>query len=139
MKKLLLSFLLIPMVLVGQKNNNGKVYDKHPAIGIVEQFTDAWISGDTEKLKNLTGEGFKMGSSMNNNPNYKPLPPFREGCATIEEVLPIGIIYPKSKSKIYVPVKLDGTLSKTVFEASHRDNTIKIYWHLEICCTRFIP
>ncbi len=67
----------------------------------------------------------------NNNPNYKPLPAFREGCATTEEVLPIGIIYPKSKSKIYVPVKLDGTLSKTVFEASHRDNTIKIYWHLD--------
>lgn len=71
MKKLLLPILLLPMILLGQKNNNGKVYDKHPAIDIVEQFTEAWISGDTETLKNLTGEGFKMGSSMNNNPNYK--------------------------------------------------------------------
>ena len=71
MKKLLLAFLLLPMILLGQKNNNGKVYDKHPAIDIVEQFTEAWISGDTVTLKNLTGEGFKMGSSMNNNPNYK--------------------------------------------------------------------
>ena len=52
-------------------------------------------------------------------------------CSATEEVLPIGIIYPKSKSKIYVPIKLDGTLSKTVFEASHRDNSIKIYWHLD--------
>jgi len=67
----------------------------------------------------------------NNNPNYKPLPPFREGCVSNEEVLPLGIIYPKAKSKIYVPIKLDGTLSKTVFEASHRDNSIKIYWHLD--------
>ena len=71
MKKILLSFLLLPVTLMGQKNTNGKVFDKHPAIAIVDQFTAAWISGDTETLKNLTGEGFKMGSSMNNNPNYK--------------------------------------------------------------------
>ena len=71
MKKSLLAFLLLPLILLGQKNNNGKVFDKHPAIDIVDQFTAAWISGDTETLKNLTGEGFKMGSSMNNNPNYK--------------------------------------------------------------------
>ena len=71
MKKSLLALLLLPLILWGQKNNNGKVFDKHPAIDIVDQFTAAWISGDTETLKNLTGEGFKMGSSMNNNPNYK--------------------------------------------------------------------
>ena len=71
MKKSLLALLLLPLILWGQKNNNGKVFDKHPAIDIVDQFTAAWISGDTETLKNLTGDGFKMGSSMNNNPNYK--------------------------------------------------------------------
>ena len=71
MKKSLLALLVLPLILWGQKNNNGKVFDKHPAIDIVDQFTAAWISGDTETLKNLTGEGFKMGSSMNNNPNYK--------------------------------------------------------------------
>lgn len=61
----------MPLTLWGQKNNNGKVFDKHPATDIVYQFTAAWISGDTETLKTLTGEGFKRGSSMNNNPNYK--------------------------------------------------------------------
>ena len=71
MKKSLLTLLLLPLILWGQKNNNGKVFDKHPAIDIVDQFTAAWISGDTETLKTLTGEGFKMGSSMNNSPNYK--------------------------------------------------------------------
>ena len=44
MKKLLLPFLLLPVILLGQKNNNGKVYDKHPAINIVEQFTSAFHS-----------------------------------------------------------------------------------------------
>ena len=71
MKKSLLALLMLPLILWGQKNNNGKVFDKHPAIDIVDQFTAAWISGDTEALITLTGEGFKMGSSMNNNPNYK--------------------------------------------------------------------
>lgn len=71
MKKFIFFFLALPMLSVAQKNNNGKVFDKHPAIDIVNQFTAAWISGDTEILSKLTGEGFKMGSSMNNDPNYK--------------------------------------------------------------------
>ena len=72
MKKIiLLTFLLIPLSSFTQKNNNGKVYDKHPAIDKVNKFTSAWITGDTETLKRLTGDDFKMGSSMNNNPNYK--------------------------------------------------------------------
>ena len=72
MKKIIiLSFLFIPLTSFTQKNNNGKVYDKHPAIDKVNKFTSAWISGDTETLKSLTGDDFKMGSSMNNNPNYK--------------------------------------------------------------------
>ena len=65
MKKLFLIFVSLPLISFSQKNNNGKVYDKHPAIDIVNQFTEAWISGDTETLKEITGEGFKMGSSMN--------------------------------------------------------------------------
>ena len=72
MKKIIiLTLLLIPISSFTQKNNNGKVYDKHPAIDKVNKFTSAWISGDTETLKSLTGDDFKMGSSMNNNPNYK--------------------------------------------------------------------
>tara|TARA_B100002019_G_scaffold68781_1_gene59224 strand:- start:206 stop:1129 length:924 start_codon:yes stop_codon:yes gene_type:complete len=72
MKKIIiLTFLLIPLSSFTQKNNNGKVYDKHPAIDKVNKFTSAWISGDTETLKSLIGDNFKMGSSMNNNPNYK--------------------------------------------------------------------
>lgn len=71
MKNLLILFLLVPMVLLGQKNNNGNVYDKHPAIDIADQFTQAWISGDTATLKSLTAEGFQMGQSMNNDPNYQ--------------------------------------------------------------------
>ncbi len=68
---ILLTLLLVSFLSFAQKNNNGKVYDKHPAIETVNKFTNAWISGDIETLKSLTGDDFKMGSSMNNNPNYK--------------------------------------------------------------------
>jgi hypothetical protein len=71
MKNFITILLLLPITLLGQKNKNGRVYDKHPAIEIVNQFSEAWITGDTVTLKNLTGKDFKMGSSMNNNPNYK--------------------------------------------------------------------
>ena len=49
MKKViyLLSFLFV-FSLNAQKNKNGSVYDKHPAIEIVDAFNQAWISGDIE-------------------------------------------------------------------------------------------
>lgn len=71
MKKLLFLLVLVPAITLAQKNNNGKVYDKHPALDIAEKFGQAWISGDVETLKSLVGEGFKMGNSMNTNPMYK--------------------------------------------------------------------
>ena len=71
MKKLLFLLVLVPAITLAQKNNNGKVYDKHPALDIAEKFGQAWISGDVETLKSLVGQGFKMGNSMNTNPMYK--------------------------------------------------------------------
>ena len=41
------------------------------------------------------------------------------------------LIYPKEPTRIYVPVDLDGTLSKTVFTIAHRLQNIKIHWHLD--------
>ena len=73
MKKILflsLIFFISTSISLAQKNNNGKVYDEHPAIDIVNKFGKAWISGDTETLKRLVGDGFKMGSAMNASPNY---------------------------------------------------------------------
>ena len=71
MKKLIFLLILFPTIIIAQKNNNGKVYDQHPALDIAEKFGQAWISGDTETLKSLVGEDFRMGSAMNTNPNYE--------------------------------------------------------------------
>lgn len=64
-------FLIIPFLAMSQKEKNGKVYKKHPAIEIVNQFNNAYVEGDVETLKSLVSEDFKMWNSMNNNPNYK--------------------------------------------------------------------
>jgi hypothetical protein len=71
MKKLLFMLVLIPAINLAQKNNNGNVYDKHPALDVAEKFGQAWISGDTETLKSLVGDQFRMGSAMNTDPNYE--------------------------------------------------------------------
>ena len=67
------------------------------------------------------------------NPDYKPLPPYKKGCGTLDEASnnPMQIIYPKSFTKIYVPVDLDGKLSRTVFKAAHRNPKTTIYWHID--------
>ena len=53
-------FMLCSALVLGQtKNVNGKVYDQHPAIEVVDQFTKAFVEGDTLTLKNLTTEDFR--------------------------------------------------------------------------------
>lgn len=64
------------------------------------------------------------------NASYKELPPFREGCE-ISGIAAMEIIYPKQFSKIYVPIELDGTKGKTVFQVAHRNANAAIYWHLD--------
>lgn len=66
------------------------------------------------------------------NPVYKTLPPLRDDCKTFEdnENKSFALIYPYKNTKIYVPVMLDGTPGKTVFQATHRDKNIKVFWYL---------
>ena len=68
MKKViyLLSFLFV-FSLNAQKNKNGSVYDKHPAIEIVDAFNQAWISGDIEKAASYLSDDFRIknGNSLN--------------------------------------------------------------------------
>jgi penicillin-binding protein 1C len=64
------------------------------------------------------------------NPTYKDLPPLRSDCETTG-LNSMEIIYPKQFSKIYVPVELDGTIGKTIFQIAHRKANAIIYWHLD--------
>jgi penicillin-binding protein 1C len=64
------------------------------------------------------------------NPSYKVLPPYRSDCE-IQGQGSMEIIYPKQFSKIYVPVEIDGSMGKTIFEVAHRRSDALIYWHLD--------
>jgi len=65
------------------------------------------------------------------NPDYKPLPKFKEGCAGQSTGQPMQLIYPLPNSKILLPIDLDGSLKSTVFKAAHREENSTIYWHLD--------
>ncbi len=40
-------------------------------------------------------------------------------------------LYPNAAAKIYIPIELDGSVGRTVFEAIHRDRAARLYWHLD--------
>ena len=40
-------------------------------------------------------------------------------------------VYPSPAGKIYVPVELDGSKGRAVFEVVHRDAGAELYWHLD--------
>jgi len=64
------------------------------------------------------------------NSSYKELPPIRKDCET-SGLKSMEFIYPKQFSKIFVPVELDGTMGKTVFQVAHRKQNTILYWDLD--------
>jgi len=73
MKKLLSTLLLLCMIIGvnAQKNANGVIYDKHPAIDVVENFMKAFVKGDAATMTSLTTDDFKAYNAMNTNWDYK--------------------------------------------------------------------
>lgn len=65
------------------------------------------------------------------NPTYHSLPPFRSDCNVADNVSVMQLIYPKQPTQIYVPVDLNGELSRTVFTVAHRNPETIIYWHID--------
>ena len=61
MKKLVLGVLMLSAMSTSaqKKHKNGTIYDQHPGIEIVNEFTKAFVAGDADKLKSLVTEDFK--------------------------------------------------------------------------------
>ena len=70
-KKFIITLIFLTNVTFSQKNENGKVYDKHPAISIALKFNLALTSGDTTALKELVTEDFISYNSNYYHPRYK--------------------------------------------------------------------
>ena len=62
----LLSFLFV-FSLTAQKNKNGTIYDKHPAIDLVNSFNNAFMNGDIDKAASYLADNFRIknGNSLN--------------------------------------------------------------------------
>lgn len=65
------------------------------------------------------------------NLSYRSLPPFRKDCQDPATVPSMGLIYPREDSKIFLPLQLNGQSGSTVFQATHRNASAMIYWHLD--------
>jgi len=95
------------------------------------------VDSDCESVDNMKHETWFVLPSIvekfykTTHPNHPPLPEFKAECLSKISDRSIGIIYPKAKSKIYIPIELNGEIGKTIFEATHRNNSIRIFWHLD--------
>ncbi len=97
------------------------------------------VHAGCESTENFMSESwFILPPSVENyykskNADYKFLPPFRSDCSDNESGsnAEMDLIYPHSELKIFVPVELDGTPGRTVFEAAHRRTDAKIFWYLD--------
>ena len=63
--------------------------------------------------------------------DYKEPPPFKKGCIDSDAKSNMELIYPRSFTKIYIPLEQDGKPGLVVFEAAHRDENATIFWHLD--------
>jgi len=69
------------------------------------------------------------------NLDYKPLPPLRsdtDDLAVSGSGIPsLALFNPEPGARIYIPREIDGREGRVVFQAAHRDNGEKIYWHID--------
>lgn len=65
------------------------------------------------------------------HPEYLPLPPLDPRCTNTHAEGNMQLISPRNPSRIYVPVDIDGSLSRVVFEIAHPDEQAQLHWHLD--------
>ena len=64
------------------------------------------------------------------NPNYKPLPPYLEGCSALENNL-MEFIYPKNNEAVLIPKDLGKTNREIILKLAHQQSNTTIYWYLD--------
>ena len=64
-----------------------------------------------------------------NNALYATLPPLLPGCAETQQQL--EFIYPREWNRLFIPVDLDGTPGKIIFDLAHRAKDATVYWYID--------
>ena len=67
MKNYFILFIFLQTLVIAQKKKNGTIYIEHPTIELVKKFDKAFTSGDTEKIKKLVTEDFKLYNGLSTN------------------------------------------------------------------------
>ena len=101
--------------------------------------TEKWlVNSDCEQVSDMvTKSWFVLPPVMEyyfkmKNPFYKVLPQWRSDCNnTMIERKSMELIYPKTYTRLYIPIEISGEEGKTVFKVAHRTPGITIYWHLD--------
>lgn len=62
--------------------------------------------------------------------DYRALPPYKNG-AVQTGTRSMSLIYPDSRSVVYVPLELDGKRGRVVFKAAHRNERTTIFWRID--------
>ena len=66
--------------------------------------------------------------------DYRPPPPYRPDCRAglgVAGSASLSFVYPREGASVFVPVEMDGTVGRVVFEAAHRDAGARVFWHLD--------
>jgi penicillin-binding protein 1C len=67
--------------------------------------------------------------------SYRELPAYRADCqhsrTAREERGPMEFLYPNASGRIYIPIELDGSRGRTIFEAVHRERDARVFWHMD--------
>jgi penicillin-binding protein 1C len=66
--------------------------------------------------------------------DYRPPPPYRPDCRAAlgaSGSASLSFVSPREGAAVYVPIEMDGSVGRVVFEAAHRDPAARVFWHLD--------
>jgi penicillin-binding protein 1C len=95
------------------------------------------VNGSCEPIANMKPENWFVLPPVQEyffkkkNINYQSLPPLRADCENPNSLAALDIIYPKGNSKIFIPRELNGSMGNSLFEATHRNASVSLFWHLD--------
>ncbi|PKB18874.1 hypothetical protein [Flavobacterium sp. 5] len=70
-KEITIVLMIATCITYSQKKSNGTIYVEHPAITTVEAFTQAFVSGDADKVASYLTDDFKYYSGTSTNKDDK--------------------------------------------------------------------
>lgn len=93
-KRILIALMVISCVTYAQKKTNGTIFMEHPAIKTVEAMTQAYVSGDTDKVASYLADDFKSfnGTSINKEDKGQDKAAFLQTVKTWKDNIDYGSI-----------------------------------------------